>query len=381
MIIDYKNLINKYDENLLSKLRGFGEEEFLKFWVPDSEKLKSIYNLIDALVESQTYNAELINLDLVEEEEKDLEKLLNIAINKIEKNKLIININKKKYIDFKKENKKVISEVKKVKDANILSKLDDLKYDESISEKYNKIEKIIKKLNFNDKKIKKEENEESYVLNLSDNSTLEYYINIDSGVVTNAFHNSKNIDKKSIILDTLCDQIINKGISEVADHGVIYVEHFLRSKIKNKKEFGIFLPRNSGGIFNLIEKNLRSSRDRFYNKANIEKKEINKEYKDISKDWIKLSFEDQKSKIDEILEKNIFRQFNVNSSDIILKRVIQGNRLEFILSDNLKGDFEDNKLFKIEEVLKEKIDSSIELLSIEEKDSNKLRLSNAPKAV
>ena len=30
MIIDYKNLLNKYDENLLSKLRGFGEEEFLK---------------------------------------------------------------------------------------------------------------------------------------------------------------------------------------------------------------------------------------------------------------------------------------------------------------------------------------------------------------
>ena len=179
----------------------------------------------------------------------------------------------------------------------------------------------------------------------------------------------------------MCDQIINKGISEVADHGVIYVEHFLRSQIKNIKEFGIFLPRNSGGIFNLIEKNLRSSRDHFYNKANIEKKEINKEYKDISKDWIKLSFEDQKSKIDEILEKNIFRQFNVNSSDIILKRVIQGNRLEFILSDNLKGDFEDNKLFKIEEILKKKIDSSIELLSIEEKDSNKLRLSNAPKAI
>tara|TARA_B100000575_G_C23070610_1_gene616623 strand:- start:75 stop:1220 length:1146 start_codon:yes stop_codon:yes gene_type:complete len=381
MIIDYKNLISKYDENLLSKLRGFGEEEFLKFWVPDSEKLKSIYNLIDALVESQTFNAELINLDLAEEEKKDLEKLLNIAINKIEENKLILNIDKKKYIDFKKENKKVISGGKKVKDGKILSRLDDLKYDESISEKYNEIERIIKKLNFNDKKIKQEEKDKKYILNLSDNLKLEYYINIDSGVVTSAFHNSKKIDKKSIILDILCDQIINKGILEVADHAAIYVEHFLRSKIENKNEFGIFLPRNSGGIFNLIEKNLRLSRDDFYNKTNFEKKDINKEYKDTSKDWIKLSFENQKAKIDKILEKNVFRQFNINSSDIILKRVIQGNRLEFILSDNLKGDFEDNKLFKIEQVLKEKIDSSIELLSIEEKDSNKLRLSNAPKAV
>ena len=101
----------------------------------------------------------------------------------------------------------------------------------------------------------------------------------------------------------------------------------------------------------------------------------------ISENWTNLSFEKQKLKINNILEENIFRQFNISSDDIILNRVIQGNRLEFILSNNLKGDFEDNKLFKIEEILKEKIDSSIELLSIEEKDSNKLRLNNAPKAI
>ena len=64
-----------------------------------------------------------------------------------------------------------------------------------------------------------------------------------------------------------------------------------------------------------------------------------------------------------------------------LLRVVLGNRLEFELSNNLKGDYEDNKLFKIEEILKNKIDKSIELVTIEEKDSNKLRLSNAPKSV
>ena len=108
MIIDFKNLMSQYDENLVSKLRGFGEEEFLKFWVPDSEKLKSLYNLIDALVESQTFKAEVINLSLNTEEKKDLEKLYNIAISKIEDDILIININKKKYVDYKKKNKKVV---------------------------------------------------------------------------------------------------------------------------------------------------------------------------------------------------------------------------------------------------------------------------------
>ncbi len=196
-----------------------------------------------------------------------------------------------------------------------------------------------------------------------------------------AFHNSEKIDNNSIILDLLCDQIKNKHIDEVADHGAIYLEYFLRSKINKKEQYGIFLPRNSGGIFNIIERNLRSSRDDFYKKRNIDKNNINKEYRIISEEWTNLSFEKQKAKIDDILEKNIFRRFNINSSDIVLNRVIQGNRLEFILSDNLKGDFEDNKLFKIEEIFKQKIDSSIELLSIEEKDSNKLRLTNAPKAV
>lgn len=381
MIIDFKNLVDKYDENLLSKLRGFGEEEYLKFWVPDSEKLKSLYNLIDALFESETLNAEIVNLNLNNDEKKDLEKLINIAINKIEENNLKININKKKYADFKKKNKIAILKNTKIKTKKILSNLDDVKYDESINSEYIEILNRFENFKFNLKNnfdVKKYEN---YFLVLSNNIRLDFYINHDDGNLDYAFHNSKKIGNKSAILDILCGQIINKSIDEVADHGVIYLEYYLRSKALKKKNFGIFLPRNSGGLFNLIEKKLREARDDFYKKRSLTKQDINKEYRVISENWTNLSFEKQKIKIENILEENIFRQFNISSEDIILNRVIQGNRLEFILSNNLKGDFEDNKLFKIEEILKEKIDSSIELLSIEEKDSNKLRLNNAPKAV
>ena len=89
----------------------------------------------------------------------------------------------------------------------------------------------------------------------------------------------------------------------------------------------------------------------------------------------------QKKLIDEILEKHVYRQFNINKDDINLLRVVLGNRLEFELSNNLTGDFEDFKLFRIEEIFKNKIDRSVELVSIEVKDKNKLRLSNAPKTV
>ena len=381
MIIDFKNLVDKYDANLLSKLRGFGEEEYLKFWVPDTEKLKSLYNLIDALFESQTLNVEIINLNLNNEEKKDLEKLLNIAINKIEENNLKINIDKKKYADFKKKNKIAILEDIKIKKEKILSNLEDVNYDESINIEYIEILNQFENFKFNSKNNFDFKKYENYFLVLSNNIRLDFYINHDDGNLAYAFHNSKKIDNKSAILDILCDQIINKSIDEVADHGVIYLEYYLRSKAIKKQNFGIFLPRNSGGLFNLIEKKLRDARDDFYKKRGLAKPDINKEYRAISENWTNLSFEKQKVKIQNILEENIFRQFNISSDDIILNRVIQGNRLEFILSDNLKGDFEDNKLFKIEEVLKEKIDSSIELLSIEEKDSNKLRLNNAPKTV
>ncbi len=152
MIVDFKKLVDKYDENLLSKLRGFGEEEYLKFWVPDSEKLKSLYNLIDALVESETLKAEIINLSLNNDEKKDLEKLTNIAIQTIEENNLIINVDKKKYADFKKKNKTIISKGVETKKKNILSNLEDIKYDENINHEYEVILNQVSKLKFDKKK-------------------------------------------------------------------------------------------------------------------------------------------------------------------------------------------------------------------------------------
>ena len=356
MIIDFKNLVSKYDENLVSQLRGFGEEDFLKFWVPDSEKLKSLLNLIDALFESQTLNAKIINLNIDLNEIKDLEKLNGIAIQKIDANELTINIDKQKYIDFKKIKNKISLKNFKNFQNKTISELEAIKYDENIGEEYDELLNRIKKLNFNLNKEFDKKKYRNYFFEFSNNLKLMYYINKTSGIVEHAFHNSEQLDKKSIILDVLCSQILNKGIEEVADHGVIYLEFFLRSSMKKKDNFGISLPRNSARIFNLIEKNLRLSRDDFYQKENIERKSVNKEFRIVSKRWATLNFEKQKSKVDEILQKYIFRNLNINSSDIVLNRVIQGNGIEFLISKNLEGGYEDNKLFKIEQVSKEKIE-------------------------
>ena len=52
--IDFNDLLDNYNTNLLDNLRGFGsEEEYFKFYVPGTSSIKSFYNLVDALLEAQ----------------------------------------------------------------------------------------------------------------------------------------------------------------------------------------------------------------------------------------------------------------------------------------------------------------------------------------
>ena len=80
--IDFNELINKYDTNLLDNLRGFGgNQEYLKFWVPGTTFQKSFENLIDALVESQhldimvSFNYNSFDADFYKEAESFLKKI------------------------------------------------------------------------------------------------------------------------------------------------------------------------------------------------------------------------------------------------------------------------------------------------------------------
>ena len=65
--IFFNELLDNYQKNLLTQLRGFGkEQEYLKYWVPGVNKFTSLTNLIDALHESKILDFELV-LDLVED--------------------------------------------------------------------------------------------------------------------------------------------------------------------------------------------------------------------------------------------------------------------------------------------------------------------------
>ena len=59
--IFFNELLDNYQKNLLTQLRGFGkEQEYLKYWVPGVNKFTSLTNLIDALHESKILDFELV---------------------------------------------------------------------------------------------------------------------------------------------------------------------------------------------------------------------------------------------------------------------------------------------------------------------------------
>ena len=90
--IDFNDLLDNYNTNLLDNLRGFGRnEEYLKFYVPGTSSIKSFYNLIDAFVECQ--QLEFVIFYKQDSFEKKLIDEMNIFLEKISINKEIIKDN------------------------------------------------------------------------------------------------------------------------------------------------------------------------------------------------------------------------------------------------------------------------------------------------
>ena len=108
--INFNQLLENYDQDLLNDLRGFGKNnEYLKYWVPGTDNFKSFSNLIDALVEAKIFNFKI----KFHTQSIDIEKIKNFFVNTstfkeeglINDNWLTFNveINKTKYDTFKKK--------------------------------------------------------------------------------------------------------------------------------------------------------------------------------------------------------------------------------------------------------------------------------------
>ena len=328
--INFSDLLNQYDKDISFKLRGFNNEEYLKFWVPDSDKLKSLTNLIDALYESKSYKVIISNVNLNKKEKLELSKLINISIKSLTSNKIELDIDPQKYQKFFHERK--ANHIPKIKEKNFdgfLNALPELKIDENISQFYIDASKKHNIKHFEKKKLNKDDKE--FEILFINGEKINYFVDKKNMKITHAFQNNIKNSKISKILDLFCETIINKNFQEVSEHSIIYLENKLRELSDNPPKInGIFLPSNSGGLFNYINKNLRDHFNDFLGNLSFTTK-INKDYYEISDDWKNKSSNEKESFVDKVITDDICRQLNLSNDDIKLSRIIQDNRLEFIL--------------------------------------------------
>lgn len=375
--IDFYDLINNYDENLLDNLRGFGSDnEFLKFWVPGTDTLKSFYNLVDALYESENYNF------IVNFEKNYFDKIylntIHDFLKKISSTKKTINetkielsieIDKKLYNNFKKNinNKNLKIKLEKV---DIKNKIITFKSREFIEKIY--LDNL-QKINCNEYFVKDFNIQENLFSRKLENYDL--YFVIENKIVTHLFHNCIDNNLKKLI-NIFFDLCLNKSIQEISDHAVIYLEERIRLVNNELIKKGIILPSHGGKYFDYLNIIVREIFQEYIKKENLNIG-INKNYFKKSFKWINLP-EDQKfNEIDNILKK-IKYIYSLDDECIEINSIDSNFKINLGINKAFKDlQLKKNVLLEIEIKLKE-IDNTLEVFVDESLDKNKLRLKNSP---
>ena len=261
--IDFYKLSEQYEKNLNITLRDFGSEhEYLKFWVPDTDLKKSFCNLIEAFKEIEYYNFKVF-LNCKKKNIIDTNFLNNIENNigiiNITKNNgnlyLDININiniynndfqnffpsypikttVKKFNIIDNKRKVVVEDI----DKNYLVKINHLKQfniDYCYLDYENEIQNYLN-------------NESNLILSNKEGIfELKLIINKSNHKIIKCYHNLKNKNHNSILINFFCNYLKNLHIQEAADHAVIYLEHHFRPD-NIKYSNGIIFFRSSWNLF------------------------------------------------------------------------------------------------------------------------------------
>ena len=376
--IDFNNLLDNYDTNLLDNLRGFGsEEEFLKFYVPGTSLITSFYNLIDALIEAQQlefiiyYKKESFNKNFYEDVNIFLKK---IAIHEEKTDNefynLKIKIDQNLYENFQKEKRYKIEELNPIK-IDSKNKVLVFKSEKKINQLYLDILHKVKSNDFFSKKIIKNEN-----LFVGKIEKSKLFFVIKNRIIVEISHNCENDKTLRKLLNIFFDICINNNIQEVADHAVIYLEEKIRIIDNKLIKPGIILPSHAGVYFDDLNYIIRKVFKEYTLKNTIDFG-INKNYFKKSYHWINLSEQKKIEKIDLIL-KEITQENNLVDQSIVVQSIDSNFKINLGVNKDFKDlQLKKNILLKIEIKLK-RLDDTLEVFVDEVLDKNKLRLKNSP---
>jgi len=381
--IDFNDLLDNYNTNLLDNLRGFGsEEEYLKFYVPGTSSIKCFFNLIDALIEAQQlefliyYKNDSFDKKFYDEVIFFLKKL-STSEEKTNENcvNLKIKIDKNLYKNFQEQKQYEIKEIDPIKiNVNKIDTKNEVlvfKSKKKLNQPYlDDIHKVKTNNYFSKKKI----NHENLFIGKIDEFNLNFVI--ENRIIIKVSHDCENDKTVKKLIDIFFDICINKNIQEAAEHTVIYLEEKIRITNNELIKPGIILPSHAGTYFDDLNYIIRKVFNEFTSK-NSAKFGINKNYFKKSYHWVNLTEEAKIEKINFIL-KEIIQKYNLAHQSIIVQSIDSNFKVNLGVDKDFKNlQLKKNMLLEIEIKLK-KLDDTLEVFVDEVLDRNKLRLKNSP---
>ena len=381
--IDFNDLLDNYNTNLLDNLRGFGsEEEYFKFYVPGTSPIKSFYNLVDALLEAQ--ELEFLIYYKNDSFDKKFYDEINFLLNKIgiseeKTNKNLVNlkikIDRNLYKSFQEQKQYEIKETDLIKiNANKIDTKNEIlvfKSEKKLNQPYLD---GIHKVKTNDYFSKKTINHENLFIGKIDEFILNFVI--ENRIIIKVSHDCENDKIIKKLLNIFFDICINKNIQEAAEHAVIYLEEKIRIANNELIKPGIILPSHAGTYFDDLNYIIRKVFNEFTLKNSAEFG-INKNYFKKSYHWVNLAEKTKIEKINFIL-KEITQKYNLAHQSIIVQSIDSNFKVNLGIDNDFKNlQLKKNMLLEIEIKLK-KLDDTLEVFVDEVLDRNKLRLKNSP---
>jgi len=376
--IDFDELINNYDTNLLDNLRGFGKnQEYLKYWVPGTSTQKSFQNLIDALAEAQyldimlSFDYNSYEVHFFNKAEMLLEKI-SIFQKERENNfikfriKLDINLYRQKQNENFSITNKEIEQKTDYKDRILVFKS---------KEKLEPIYKYgIEQISTSDYYIEKNLDKKNSFIKEIEGIKLSF--TIENKNIINLAHNCKEDTILKKLINIFFDICINQNIQEAANHSLIYLEEKIRLNNNRLIKKGIILPSHAGTYFDDLNIIIRQVFDEYKNQELIEFG-INKNYFKKSYHWINLEENKKITKINEIIFE-ILNNNNLNSNAASARSIESNFRINLEIDKSFKLLQEKkNLLLEIERKIKV-LDETLEIFIEESLDKNKLRIKNSP---
>lgn len=232
MILDYEQLVVKFEENLLHTLRSHGVDlEYLAMWVPDENPIKGILNMVEAAQAASeneiaiTVALATLPVERLASLEQSLAELGDTSL-KTEAGRTLVRVtNLQDWAAFQ----NVIPPLREAVRLHFKT----LNHENSLS--------VPGTASFHAE-------DDGHILAVSCD---------DGGVILQACHGGGSLASRRAILDAFCAQIEGLPLLEACEHGVIRVVHALRDPAKPWPVKGIPHPRVCDPTFAVIERLIR----------------------------------------------------------------------------------------------------------------------------